>query len=55
MSKEILDYYLIVIVIKEDYKEYIQELQTGKYYVHWIKCSDGERKLSNGGNENLVG
>ena len=53
--KEVLDYYSIEIVIKEDYKECIQELQTGKYYAHWIICGDGAGKLPNGGNANLVG
>ena len=53
--KEVLDYYLTEIVIKEDFKEYIQELQTGKYYAYWIICGDGEGKLQNGGNANLVG
>ena len=52
---EVLKYYLIDIVIKEDYKECIQELQTGIYYAHWIICSDGAGKLPNGGNPNLVG
>ena len=53
--KEVLDYYSIEIVIKEDYKECIQELQTGNYYAHWIICGDGCGKLPNGGNANLVG
>ena len=53
--KEVLDYYSIEIVIKEDYKECIQELQTGNYYAHWIICGDGAGKLPNGGNANLVG
>ena len=53
--KEVLEYYSIEIVIKEDYKECIQELQTGNYYAHWIICGDGGGKLPNGGNANLVG
>ena len=53
--KEVLEYYSIEIVIKEDYKECIQELQTGKYYAHWVICGDGAGKLPNGGNANLVG
>ena len=53
--KEVLDYYSIEIVIKEDYKECIQELQKGIYYAHWIICGDGCGKLPNGGNANLVG
>ena len=53
--KEVLDYYSIEIVIKEDYKECIKELQTGKYYAHWIICSDNGGKLPNGGNANLIG
>ena len=52
--KEVLEYYSIEIVIKEDYKECIQELQTGKYYAHWIICGDGGGKLPNGGNPNLI-
>ena len=53
--KEVLNYYLIDIVIKEDYKECIKELQTGNYYAHWIICSDNQGKLPNGGNANLIG
>ena len=53
--KEVLAYYSIEIVIKEDYKECIQELQKGIYYAHWIICGDGSGKLPNGGNANLVG
>jgi hypothetical protein len=53
--KEVLKYYSIEIIIKEDYKECIQELQTGKYYAHWVICGDGGQKLPNGGNPNLVG
>ena len=53
--QEVLDYYSIEIVIKEDYKEYIQELQKGIYYAHWIICGDGCGKLPNKGNPNLVG
>jgi hypothetical protein len=53
--KEVLDYYSIEIVIKEDYKECIQELQKGIYYAHWIICGDGCGKLPNKGNPNLVG
>jgi hypothetical protein len=53
--KEVLDYYSIEIVIKEDYKDCIQELQTGNYYSHWIICGDGGGALPNGGNANLVG
>ena len=53
--KEVLDYYSIDIVIKEDYKSCIEELKTGNYYAHWIICGDGEGKLPNGGNANLEG
>ena len=53
--KEVLNYYSIEIVIKEDYKECIKELQTGNYYAHWIICSDNTGKLPNGGNPNLIG
>ena len=53
--KEVLDYYSIKIIIKEDYKECIQELKTGNYYAHWIICGDGRGKLPNGGNANLIG
>ena len=53
--KEVLDYYSIENIIKEDYKECIQELQTGNYYVHWIICGNGAGKLPNGGNANLIG
>ena len=53
--KEVLEYYSIEIVIKEDYKECIEELKTGKYYAHWVICGDGGQKLPNGGNPNLVG
>ena len=53
--KEVLDYYSIKIVIKEDYKACIEELKTGNYYAHWIICGDGEGRLPNGGNPNLVG
>ena len=53
--KEVLDYYLIEIVIKEDYSECIKELKTGQYNAHWIICGDGGGKLPNGGNPNLVG
>ena len=53
--KEVLDYYSIEIVIKEDYKACIEELKTGNYYAHWIICGDGEGKLPNGGNPHLVG
>ena len=53
--KEVLDYYSIELVIKEDYKECIQELQKGIYYAHWVICGDGGGKLPNGGNANLVG
>ena len=52
--KEVLDYYSIEIVIKEDYKECMQELMTGEYYAHWIICGDGAGKLPNGGNFNLI-
>ena len=53
--KEVLEYYSIEIVIKEDYKECIEELKKGIYYAHWVICSDGVGKLPNGGNPNLVG
>jgi len=53
--KEVLEYYSIEIVIKEDYKECIQELQTSNYYAHWIIFGNGGGKLPNGGNANLVG
>ena len=53
--KEVLDFYSMEIVIKEDYEECILELQTGNYIEHWIICSDGAGKLPNGGNPNLVG
>ena len=53
--KEVLNYYSIEIVIKEDYKECIKELQTGNYYAHWIICSDNSGYLPNGGNSNLIG
>ena len=53
--KEVLDYYLIKMEMREDYKECIEELQTGNYYVAWIINSDGGGKLPNNGNENLVG
>ena len=53
--REVLNYYSIDIVIKEDYKECIQELSTGNYYAHWVICGNGRKKLPNGGNANLVG
>lgn len=53
--REVLNYYSIEIVIKEDYKECIQELSTGNYYAHWVICGNGRKKLPNGGNPNLVG
>ena len=53
--REVLDYYSIEIVIKEDYKECIQELKTGIYYAHWVICGDGSGRLPNNGNANLVG
>ena len=52
--REVLNYYSIEIVIKEDYKECIQELSTGNYYAHWVICGDGRGKLPNGGNPNLL-
>ena len=52
--KEVLDYYSIEIVIKEDYKACIEELQKGIYYAHWIICGDGGGKLPKGGNPHLV-
>jgi len=53
--KEVLEYYSIEIVIEEDYKKCIEELKKRIYYAHWVICSDGEGKLPNGGNPNLVG
>lgn len=41
--------------MREDYKECIEELQTGSYYAAWIINSDGGGKLPNNGNANLVG
>ena len=52
--KEVLEYYSIDIVIKEDYKECIEELQTGNYYAHWVICGDGQKMLPNGGNPYLI-
>ena len=53
--KEVLEYYKMEIVIKDDYEQCILELQTGKYIEHWIICGNGGGKLPNGGNANLVG
>ena len=53
--KEVLDYYSMEIVIKDNYKECIEELKTGEYIEHWIICSDGSGKLPNKGNSNLIG
>ena len=53
--KEVLEYYSIELVIKEDYKQCIEELITGNYYAHWILCGDGSGRLPNNGNANLVG
>ena len=52
--KEVLEYYSIEIIIKEDYKECIEELQTGNYYAHWVICGDGQKILPNGGNPYLI-
>ena len=54
--KEVLSYYSIDLVIKEDYKDCIKELEKGIYYAHWIICGDGSGKLpKKDGNANLVG
>ena len=54
--KEVLSYYSIEIEIIQDYKECIQELQTGDYYAHWVICGNGGGKLpKKDGNPNLVG
>lgn len=53
--KEVLSYYSIDLVIKEDYKDCIKELEKGIYYAHWIICGDGSGKLpKKDGNANLV-
>ena len=55
---DVIGYYGIEkedILIVSDYENGIKSMCTGKYYATWIICGNGEGKLPNGGNANLVG
>lgn len=53
--KNTLDFYGIELTVKKNYKECIQLLQTGNYYICWVINGDGSDKLPDeGANSNLV-
>ena len=55
---DVISYYGIEkedIIIVSDYENGIKHMCTGKYYATWIICGNGEGKLPNDGNANLVG